>query len=260
MNKNNLRAQRIGEENINYQGCVMRIVDYVNASNITIEFQDKHKAKIKCTYVNYKRGQVKNPFFPSVLGVGYIGNTPDKKSLKKNKIYICWSDMLERCYGKTKNFKNDTYRNRVTICEEWLCYSNFSNWIRSQENYQFLDGSCSWALDKDILIKNNTMYAPDKCCIVPSYINGLFIKEKGSRGKYPIGVSITKDNTFQVHCSNGKQQIYLGCYDTSEYAFEIYKEYKETIIKESAQKAFEKKQITKKCYDAMMKYKVEIID
>ena len=110
MSTTNLREQRIGEENTNYQGCIMRVIDYINAANITIEFQDKYRAKVKCTYLNYTKGQVKNPFFPSVLGIGYIGDTPDRKNLRRSKKYISWADMLDRCYGKSKNINLKFWR------------------------------------------------------------------------------------------------------------------------------------------------------
>ena len=259
MNKANLREQRIGEENINYQGCVMRVVEYINAANTIVEFQDKYRAKVKCTFLAYTKGQVKNPFYPSVLGIGYIGDTCDKKNLRRNRKYITWVDMLDRCYGKANNAKNDSYKNRVTICQEWLCYSNFSKWVEEQENYSFFNDG-QWVLDKDILVKNNTVYSPEKCCLVPKYVNAIFIKEKSTRGIYPIGVSITKNDKYQVHCSDGETQLYLGCYDSPEKAFEIYKNYKEFVIKEKANEAYLKGEITKKCYDAMMQYQVEITD
>ena len=49
-------------------------------------------------------------------------------------------------------------------------------------------------------------------------------------------------------------------YATPEEAFFAYKTYKEKLIKQIAQIEFDKDNITKTCYDAMMKYKVEITD
>ena len=52
----------------------------------------------------------------------------------------------------------------------------------------------------------------------------------------------------------------IGRRKTIEEAFNIYKEYKENIIKQVAQEEYSLGNITKKCYDAMMSYEVEITD
>ena len=60
-------------------------------------------------------------------------------------------------------------------------------------------------------------------------------------------------------CGKGFNK-YLGEYKTPEKAFEMYKIYKEEYIKQVAQEEYDKGNITKKCYDAMMSYEVEITD
>ena len=52
----------------------------------------------------------------------------------------------------------------------------------------------------------------------------------------------------------------LGTYKTPEEAFQAYKVYKETYIKEVAEREYQKGTISKKCYDAMMKYEIEMTD
>lgn len=47
---------KIGEEKLNNQGYLMRIIQYNKSDDIIVEFQDKYKAKIKTTYGNYKNG------------------------------------------------------------------------------------------------------------------------------------------------------------------------------------------------------------
>ena len=58
----------------------------------------------------------------------------------------------------------------------------------------------------------------------------------------------------------GNTKHYLGTYDTIEEAFNVYKNAKEDIIKQVAQKEFNDGNITKRCYQAMMNYEVEITD
>lgn len=118
-------------------------------------------------------------------------------------------------------------------------------------------------LDKDMLYKGNKIYSPENCIFVPSRINKLLLKRQNYRGEYPIGVNYHKrDNIFEASCSiitnNNKKKIYLGRFDNSEEAFQIYKRFKENYIKQVADEY--KNKIPKNLYDAMYKYKVEITD
>ena len=82
------------------------------------------------------------------------------------------------------------------------------------------------------------------------------------RGNLPIGVKKSSKNSFLARCSNpitGERE-YLGSYSTPFYAFLAYKQYKENIIKQVAELEYSKGNITKRCYDAMLKYEVEITD
>jgi len=54
---------RIGEEKNNYQGCLMRIIQYDNSNSIIVEFQDKCKYKKKSSYNNFIKGEIKNPYY-----------------------------------------------------------------------------------------------------------------------------------------------------------------------------------------------------
>ena len=62
-------------------------------------------------------------------------------------------------------------------------------------------------------------------------------------------------------CKNNKTKTTGYCYPTPEDAFYLgYKPSKENCIKQVAQEEYNKGNITKKCYEAMMKYEVEITD
>ena len=52
----------------------------------------------------------------------------------------------------------------------------------------------------------------------------------------------------------------MGYYSTPEKAFEVYKAYKENIIKQVAEIEYKNGNITKDTYEAMMNYEVEITD
>ena len=236
----------------------MKIIEYNNSDDILVEFQDDFKYKKRTTYSAFNRNSIRNPYYPSVLGIGIIGT----KYSSKTKEYKSWSSMITRCYAKLNKTNESFYYKYkdVTICDEWLLFENFYEWLHSQENFENLK-DIRFEIDKDILIKGNKIYSPDTCCLVPHNVNSLFIKCDKIRGKYPIGVTYkTRDNVFEVQCNINGKETYLDRSKTPEEGFLIYKNFKERIIKQVAQEEYDKGNITKKCYDAMMKYKVEITD
>ena len=252
---------RLGEERLNKQGCLMRVIKYNNANDIIVEFQDGYSAKVHTIYQSFLKGSVKNPYYPSVFGVGMIGNKyPVAKNWKDTKEYVAWSNIIERCFDKKFKVKHPTYKN-VTCCNEWLCFENFYEWLHSQENFdKWLNGD-RWAIDKDIIVKNNNVYTPETCCLVPMNVNSLFTKCDKSRGCLPIGVVEFK-KLFRARCNNqllGKV-VHLGLYKNIEDAFNAYKNYKEDLIKQIAQIEWDEGNITQKCYRAMLKYVVEFAD
>lgn len=250
------------EERLNKNGCLMKIVEYIDNRHIIVEFQDEYKAKVKTSYGNFKRGIVRNPYYPTVCGVGVSGN---KYAIVENKRptreYNAWLRMLNRCFDKNVQEKQPTYKD-VSICKEWLLFDNFYEWLHSQPNFSKWHDEQRWAVDKDIFIKRNKIYSPETCCLVPQNVNCLFLKREANRGKYPIGVQYRDGYGFLASChnpfTNRKEEI--GYYSTPEKAFIAYKDYKEILIKQVAEIEYDKGNITKECYDAMMNYKVEIDD
>lgn len=256
----NGKEQKVGEEIYNYQNCLMKIIEYNNAHDIIVEFQDNYKVKVHTAYCNFKNGNVKNPYFPSVYGVGIIGNKyPLKTNNRQLKEYKMWQRMLERCFDKKFKEKHPTYKD-VTCCDEWLLYENFYDWVHSQENFNKWYNNYSWSLDKDIIKKGNKVYSYNTCCLVPKNVNNLFTKNDVKRGSLPIGVCSDKNNDkYKTYVRINGKQIMKIC-DTLEEAFQTYKQYKESYIKQVAQDEYDKENITKQCYDAMMNYEVEITD
>lgn len=114
-----------------------------------------------------------------------------------------------------------------------------------------------WELDKDILIKGNKIYSAQNCELVPKKINLLFVKSNSSRGILPIGVK-KSGKKFRAKVMKNSVEEDLGTFDTPEEAFEAYKIAKQVHIKDMANKY--KKEITNRCYQALINYKVEITD
>ena len=194
----------------------------------------------------------------TVFGVGITGNKyPCRINGVLTKEYRAWQNMIARCYKKT----NDVYED-VICCNEWLLYDNFYEWLHKQENFNKWLNGYRWCVDKDILIKGNKIYSPETCCLVSFSINMLFAKRNKKRGDLPIGVCFENyTQKYLAHCNTGGNNgVNLGRYDSPKEAFCQYKDYKEQQIKQVATKEYNEKNITSKCYKAMMNYTVDIND
>lgn len=252
----------IGIKRMNNAGKMMEIIDYQDCHNVFVKFDDG--TIVKCSMNCFRAGEVKNPNSISVCGVGIVGNKyPIRENKQLCKEYLVWSKMLERCYKNNRSNKNKSYIG-CSVCKEWLYYPNFYEWLHSQSNYEKWKTE-KYTIDKDIIQKGNKIYEPSKCCLVPYYINLLLTNHKSARGKYPVGVIYNKrDDCFDVIVNDGiltdKKKIHLYGFQNPTIAFYKYKELKEKIIKERAKQEFELKNITEDCYNALLRYKIEITD
>ena len=248
------KIDRTGEVGYNNNGEKMIIVRCGDAKDISVQFDDGTIVEHR-TYDEFKTGRIKNPFFPIVYGVGFIGvgkfKTCDKNG-KKTKCYMTWLNMLMRCYDPKRQEKYPTYKG-CTVCEEWWNFQNFAEWY--YENYYEVENEIM-TLDKDILHKSNKIYSANTCIFAPNSINVLFVKRVKERN-YPIGV-YKKDDKFKACVMKDNKQIHLGLFTTPEEAFLAYKEHKESYIKEVAEKY--KGKIPQKLYEALMNYEVNIDD
>lgn len=249
----NIKDERLGEENINTFGSKMIIVNYYNYNNIDIYFPEFDWIYYHSSYKEFLNGHVKCPYEPRYHNIGFLGegihNIMESENIK-SKSFIVWYSMLNRCYsGKFSAYKD------CSVCKEWLNYQNFADWF--YENYYNV-GDEVMCLDKDIIEKNNKVYGPNTCVFVPQKINTLFIKSNKIRGDYPIGV-IYKDGKYLSRCKNGNnKKVYLGIFNTVNEAFNMYKDFKERLIKQIADEY--KELIPDNLYRAMYNYKVEIND
>ena len=248
---------RTGEEFITEEGYEIVIIKYNNAQDVLVKFKDKNKAIVHTKYCHCRSGKVKNPYHPSVYGVGYIGIGKYKAydNNKQTETYIDWTSILNRGFDEKVKKKHPTYKD-VTVNQECYCFQDFAKW--REQNYYEIEGE-QMCLDKDILYKGNKEYSFNTMVYVPQRINKLFVKCDATRGKYPIGVSYRKDkNSYETHCSTLEGRKFLGYYNTPDEAFQAYKEFKEAYIKEVADEY--KGRIPDKLYDAMYRWEVEIDD
>ena len=186
-----------------------------------------------------------------IYGVGVNDKKyPTGTSRKKTKEYDLWRDMLKRCYGKHHLVKNPTYVG-CSVSDNFKNYSYFYEWCNQQIGFN----NHGYDLDKDIITRGNKIYSEDKCVFVPSQINTFFNARGRDRGNYPIGVNFDRDSgKYKAECSvNGKSKN-LGRFTTPEEAFAVYKQFKEYLCKELAQKW--QSQIDPRTYEAMINWSI----
>ncbi|CEQ01601.1 Uncharacterised protein [[Clostridium] sordellii] len=253
---------RIGDVSYSKKGEKMTIVEYINNDDITVEFEDVHKTKIKTRYYEFKLGNIKNPNRPIVYNKGYLGVGKYKsiaENKKQTKCYDTWKGILRRGYCERYKQKHPAYKD-VTVCEEWHNFQNFAKWY--EENYYEVDGE-KMCLDKDILVKGNKVYSPDTCVFVPQTLNNTFTKNEAIRGKLPIGCYMYNEKikvqlSYYNFNTKKKQRKVLGYFEDKNDAFYTYKKYKEKYIKELAN--YYKNFIPKRLYESLLSYNVEIDD
>lgn len=204
----------------------MKIIEYNSYSDIIVQFQDEHKDIVHTQYSSFKAGEVKNYYYPSICGIGYLGK---ERLIAKNpeirECYDVWRQMLNRCYNMNTQTKHKSYKD-CYVCEEWHNFSNFKEWYykhkyKCNSNYRL-------ELDKDILVKNNKIYSPDTCILVPNCINGFFISLNKPRIKEIKNKH--KQNKFQLMISIHNNSKFFGTYNTKSEAEEKYYVFKKQIL------------------------------
>ena len=252
---------RTGEERVNKFGSKMIIKEYRKAMDIDVYFPEYDWTAKNKQYKDFKTGEIKCPYEPRVYGKGYIGE--GKYEVKENgKLkmeYVIWSAMIKRCYDPKYQEKRPTYKG-CKVEKFLLNFQNMGKWL--EENYYEVPGE-KMHLDKDILCKGNKVYSRNTCIFVPERINKLFTKRDNDRGKDPIGVYLNSSGSYIVQCRNGYgKSVYLGSYSTKEEAFQVYKDYKEKVIKETIDSyaGTIPEPFYSRLKEAMYNYEVEIDD
>lgn len=233
------------------------VIKYENARRILVRFSCGYERW--CTSPNLLKGVVKNLYFPTTFGVGFIGeNFIDRdEKLSEKTSYKMWRGVLRRCYDDEYREIYETYKD-VSIDQTWLNYSNFSDWCNSKYEFnQKDDKGEKFHIDKDF-VKGSRVYSPQTCIIIPRELNQVIVNRKNSRGDLPLGVIRTKGGKF---CSqiliNGKRQNGLT-YNNIRDAFEDYKRKKEDHIKNLVLKYDNK--LSDEVKNIILKYKVDIND
>ena len=113
---------RLGETFETDEGYIITIVEYNNANDVVVEFNDKYKTRIRTRYDVCRKGNLRNPYNISIHNVGYIGlNKDGSKPLtsirnQMTREYGLWYRMMSRCYSEYELKRRPTYKDDFVNC------------------------------------------------------------------------------------------------------------------------------------------------
>ena len=123
---------------VSYKDCVGKVCKSLNSGDFKIvKYNDSYNVEIQFLKTGYemvaklghiRNGYVKDPYVPSVYGVGILGT---KYQAKINgvitKEYDLWHSMLERCYSDNSKKKYPTYEG-CEVSDNFKSYEYYHHW------------------------------------------------------------------------------------------------------------------------------------
>lgn len=193
------------------------VIDYENYQKVKVVFDGTNTIRYGRTG-DIRKGELRDPMFPTYHGVGFIGIGEYK--IKHTKAGTCWEDMISRCYSPAFQKRRISY-NGCKVCPEWHNFQNFAKWF--YENYP--DDGQEYQLDKDVKSGKRTgkLYSPDTCSFITHFENSEFANAKTvykftnpdgenfdivNLRKFCRENNLTSQAMYYVH--NGKQSHHKG--------------------------------------------------
>ena len=222
------KIDRTGEERLNNFGSKIIIEKYRGALDIDVYFPEYNWVFEHARYGDFKNGSIKCPYEPRTFGIGYLGEGK-YKAFENGKLtdeYNIWHHMLGRCYNPKYQEKEPSYKG--CMVEEYLLnFQHAAEWY-NENIYQI--GTERMHLDKDILVKDNKIYSPNTCLIVPQSINEIF--HVSGRKTKDIDLPYTILRTSKEKYSVSFRGKSLGIYDTVDKALDTYLKAKKNYIRQ----------------------------
>lgn len=165
-----VNTDRIGMRKQNKQGCWMEITSYCGVLNVTVRFDPPYACEVKCRFNQFVKGNLENPMFPSVYGVGWPGVGQYSPSAHKD-FYNVWHGMMARCYCQHNTVFPRYGAKGVRVCDAWHDFQVFAQWF---DVHRYGAGGEGLHIDKDMF--GQMLYGPDSCVLVPVQINTMLFR------------------------------------------------------------------------------------
>lgn len=241
---------KVGDIFKNNAGEFVDVVGVKNATDITIRYRDKFAHEAKVRLCQLKDGKFKNPYTPSLRGVGFVG-VGNYSQKTHTEIYNAWQGIIQRCFDDKLKERYPAYKD-VTLDNEWHNLQNFARWYEEETKNRV--GDEVWQVDKDF--SRAKLYGPETCIVVPKILNTLIVSNGNMRGEYPIGVSYRKETgKYRSRCQVGSGiPVALGEFETVEEAFRAYKVFKENRIKNLVEEY--EQQLSERALNILRNYRI----
>lgn len=153
------KVKYIGYKGQNSQGDSFQVQSHIDGGDYFVQFGSNGYI-VKSKAVNFKKGIVKNPYYPSVLGVGCFGKVNKKDFSYYDRAYKKWTDMMNRCYNeKRRHYK---WYKSIKVSARWKCFEYFINDLSKLEGFEeWLLNPGKFHLDKDY--KKANYYDVETC-------------------------------------------------------------------------------------------------
>lgn len=227
------------------------VIKYVNTFTVTVRFDYDGYTSVTSA-CNIRKGNVKNPNYPALFGVAFLGigdHTAQKVDGKVSRLYYLWYYIIKQSYCEKYRAEYPSHAS-VTVDERWLNYQNFCVDVESMIGYNE-DG---WTLFRCFINLDNKIYSKENCCFLPDIIGRAFHEGRSKSANNtdtPKGVTKNKKK-FIVACANhgpGTEYPYKY-YDTKEEAENAYKEHRKLALFELAKEY--KDRIDPRAYNVLM--------
>lgn len=123
-------------------------------------------------------------------------------------VYVMWKMMLRQCFS-SKAIETKKNRSKMTVCDEWLSFSNFREWAVSQNAFERsskgnrLKRKESIVFSTTIFDRSNKLFSPNTCLFTSNALN-RFMQPTSING-LPIGVYVDK------RASTDDKTVFTAC-------------------------------------------------
>lgn len=201
---------------------VYTFIEY-NREKFKVNFTHQDTEKFDITNVEYTLKEKIKPIKESISEIDRVG-------------ILKYGNMVSRCSEKFQ--ANHKAYIGCSLSEEWKDRNNFIEWFReSVYLIKSIQGEISkLQVEKDILIKDNKIYGPGRCLLVPIYINNYFTQKDSKLGLPGVTETRLKNGgvkyTANIRDFLGEQNRLIGRFYTPEAAHREYLKEKNRQLQE----------------------------
>lgn len=179
-----------------------------------------------------RSGGVKDPYAPTVCGIGCVGILDDELQERyTQRTYNLWASMLSRCYNQSDNNYVSYGAKGVRVSDRWLMFENFLRDLPSLPGYyEYIKNPSKYNLDKDYkqqgIPKNQRIYSVETCMFISvgdnELIRAMDNKVNGNCSSQYCGVRKRQSGSFESFIMYNSNRIFIGTFSDEIAAANAY--------------------------------------